>query len=213
MKQPSSVLFDLDGTLSDPADGIVRCILYAFERLGRPAPDRNALLKWIGPPLLQSFREHLTAGLAQQALKHYRERFSDCGMYENTLYHGARESLAALRARSVRLFVVTSKPVAFAVPIAEHFGITEYFDGIYGSELDGARSDKTELIAHVLERESIHGDAATMVGDRRYDVDGAHGNGLQAVGALWGYGTEAELAHADARCRSIGDVPGVLTEF
>ncbi len=212
MTSARSVLFDLDGTLTDPADGIVGCIRYAFERLEQPAPDHDSLLQWIGPPLLQSFREHLNAKLAERALKHYRERFSDCGMYENTLYSGVRESLGELRAQSFRLFIATSKPVAFAVPIAEHFGIKEYFHGIYGSELDGSRSEKTTLIAHALERESIDSESATMVGDRRYDVDGAHANGLRAVGALWGYGTATELEHADAHCASIVDVPGVLTE-
>ena len=212
MTGSGSVFFDLDGTLTDPAAGIVSCIRYAFERLERPPPAHDTLLTWIGPPLLESFREHLDGKLAERALRHYRERFADCGMYENALYSGARESLTALRELSCRLFVVTSKPVVFAVPIVEHFDIHEYFHGVYGSELDGSRSDKTKLIAYVLERESIDRETAMMVGDRSYDVDGAHENGLRAVGALWGYGSAAELAHADVRCSSILEVPGVVKE-
>ena len=205
-----SVFFDLDGTLTDPADGIVRCIRHAFDCLGKPAPQDAELLTWIGPPLLQSFGEHLDTDQAESALQHYRERFAQRGMYENSLYSGVLESLAVLKDLSCRLYIVTSKPVAFAVPIAEHFGIAGYFDGIFGSELDGSRSEKTELIAYVLQQEAIDCERATMVGDRRYDVDGAHGNGLRAVGALWGYGSAAELAHADVRCASIADVPKAI---
>lgn len=211
MDNVTNVCFDLDGTLTDPRVGIVRCIQHAFDRLGQPAPDERALLDWIGPPLLQSFREQLDDDLAEQALTHYRERFADSGLYENSLYTGVADVLETLKHMELRLFVATSKPTVFASRIVSHFDIARFFSRVYGSELDGRLANKGELIAHVLEAESLDPASTVMIGDRHHDIDGARENGVRAIGALWGYGSRAELAHADALCRDVLGVPEVVS--
>ncbi len=208
-----TALFDLDGTLTDPQTGITSCIAHALTRLGEPVPDMPALRDWIGAPLHRAFHEHLgSQSRADEALRHYRDRFSSIGLFENELFAGMTDALAAVRDRWDRLFVVTSKPRPFAEQIIEHFALTTYFDDVYGSELDGRFAEKTDLLAHVLERETIDAAGATMIGDRRYDILAAAAHGVRSIGVLWGFGDRAELesAGADAICSAVPELPGVL---
>lgn len=196
-----TVLFDLDGTLTDPATGIVACLQHALRQLGREVwPDRE-LLRFIGPPLQLGFAEILQTRdevLIGQAVAHYRERFSTVGLFENQVYAGIPELLAELQTRGAQLFVATSKPTVFARRILEHFGLMRYFSQVYGSELSGERANKAELIGHIVQSEGPRADSTRMVGDRSHDVIGASAHGIPTVGVLWGYGDRAELEAAGA---------------
>jgi phosphoglycolate phosphatase len=196
-----SVFFDLDGTLCDPREGICRCLRYAFEQSGYSSPPDDQLERHIGPPLRETFLTLLqtkNAETIERAVVLYRQRFAAHGIYENRVYPGIEEALAALRSASYHLYVVTSKPTVFAQRILVHLGLNSMFRNVYGSELDGSRSDKGELIAHVLGEEKIPSSDAVMVGDREHDIKGALANGVFSIGALWGYGTREELTEADA---------------
>jgi len=195
------LLFDLDGTLTDSAAGITRCIAHALERLGRVPPPAAALRPCIGAPLAEAFRALLGGAddsLVRHAVALYRERFASVGMYENEVCAGIPELLATLRERGLPLRVVTSKPTVYSVEIVRHFGLADFFEGVHGSELDGTRTDKTELVAHVLEIEKIAPHEAIMIGDRSHDVRGALANDVRPIGVLWGYGSREELAAAGA---------------
>lgn len=209
-----NILLDLDGTLTDPRVGIVSSIQHALKKLGRDAPADAALLRFIGPPLRDAFRDLLGStdpALVEQAIGFYRERYSTVGLLENELYPGIPEALSALQKRGIRLFVATSKPGIFARRILEHFQLADYFRGIWGCELDGTRSDKTSLIAHVLEQERLPRQETVMVGDRSHDAVGALSNGLIPIGALWGYGNEEELISAG--CKRLLRTPSELARF
>ncbi|HZW47043.1 MAG TPA: HAD family hydrolase [Microvirga sp.] len=186
-------LFDLDGTLTDPKAGITRSIQYALERLGRPVPEADALTWMIGPPLIAGFTKLLGAEDAPEAVRLYRERFSDVGLFENEVCRGIPAALDTLHAAGVRLFVATSKPHVFARRIVEHFGLSRYFREVYGSELDNRNADKRDLIRHIHERERFDPAAAVMIGDREHDAIGARANGIAAIGVTWGYGSRQEL--------------------
>jgi phosphoglycolate phosphatase len=198
-----NLLFDLDGTLTDPYEGITRCISHALEMLDRPSPPRMDLRWCIGPPLKNSFTKLLDCdddNLAEKALAIYRERFSSVGIFENEVYKGIPEALINLQEMGHTLYIATSKPTVYAEKIIEHFGLHHSFKGIYGSELDGTRSNKTSLISHILQSESIASSDALMIGDREHDMIGAKANEVFGLGVLWGYGTldelEASGAHA-----------------
>jgi phosphoglycolate phosphatase len=194
-----TILFDLDGTVIDPALGLFACIRYAFEQCGEPPPDEDALRGWIGPPLHHSFEASLgNAGLAASALDHYRERYEGGAMYENTLYPGISELIKALHGTGHRLFIATSKPVFYAKPIIERHGLASCFVEVCGAELDGVRSDKTELLAWIVERHGLDPTATTMIGDRRFDMIGARNNGIAPIGVTYGYGSVPELRAAGA---------------
>jgi phosphoglycolate phosphatase len=197
----SALFFDLDGTLTDSAPGITRCLAHAFAQLGATVPSEGELRSCIGPPLDHTFRRLLPslddAGIAR-AIALYRERFVAHGMYENAVYAGIPECLAQLRSARRRLFVVTAKPERFAKEIVRHFALGEFFEGVYGPSEDGALHDKGELIAHVLRCEGLDAGGVTMIGDRAHDVRGARQNGARSLGALWGYGSRAELEQAGA---------------
>ncbi len=201
----AAVVFDLDGTLTDSGPGIVRSTQLAIERLNTagglafPVPD-FAELGWIvGPPLQESFVKLVGADRAPTLLSLYRERYSTVGLFENSLYEGVVEALDHLTAREYRLFVATSKAEPYARRILDHFGLSKYFNQVYGAEMDGRRSDKAELLSYLLGRER---NGATqrivMIGDQRHDALGARAVGIPAIGALWGYGDAEELAAAGA---------------
>lgn len=204
-----AICFDLDGTLTDPKLGITRSIRHALAVLDQPVPDDDDLTWCIGPPLLGSFETLL--GDRQQAaaaLGHFRERFSAVGLFENDVYPGIREALASLTSAGHRLFVATSKPWVYAERIIEHFALASHFEAVFGAELDGTRSDKTDLLAWVLDRASLDAATTTMIGDRSHDIIGARGNGMATVGVLYGYGTTEELtnAGADRLCTTPADL-------
>jgi phosphoglycolate phosphatase len=192
----NTVLFDLDGTLTDPREGITRCIAHALERMGVEPPPLDALTFAIGPPLRDSLaqllgtREHAAV---ERALALYRERFADVGLFENAPYDGVHDALAAIRASGARLFVATSKPLVYAERIVRHFGLDPHFVEVHGCELDGTREDKRDLLAHLLPRHGVTPHHAVMIGDRGVDMRAARHHGLHALGALWGYGSRAEL--------------------
>ena len=192
----NTVLFDLDGTLIYPFVGITRSIQYALERMGAPVPEA-AELKWcIGPPLWESFAVLLNTqdrDVQDQAVQFYRERYTREGLFENTLISGIGELVADLTSMGGTLFVATSKPHAYAGKIIEHFGLLEKFRKVYGSELDGTRSAKSELIAYLLSEEGLAASDCVMIGDRKHDLIGARANKVASVGVTWGYGSRSEL--------------------
>ncbi|MET0584617.1 MAG: HAD hydrolase-like protein [Candidatus Binatia bacterium] len=175
-----NVLFDLDGTLTDPREGILGCFKHALEKLQVAAPTDRELERFIGPPLWESFSTlcgSSNKGAVEQAVALYRERFATKGMFENRIYSGIADALARFQQARVQLFVVTSKVRLFAEPIVEHFGLRRFFISVYGGELDGSYVDKSELIAKVLRSESLTPDETVMIGDRAHDVIGAKATG------------------------------------
>ncbi|WP_298820283.1 HAD family hydrolase [uncultured Roseibium sp.] len=196
----TTVLFDLDGTLTDPFEGITRSIQYALEGMSSKVPDAKDLHWCIGPSLWDSFRVLLDTdekAELDRAVALYRERFTDVGLYENTLIEGIPQALSELRRLGFELHVCTSKPHAYAGKIVEHFELMPYFGKVYGSELDGRRSAKADLISHILDEEGITPTQVVMIGDREHDLIGAKANGVDSIGVLWGYGSHDELHKAD----------------
>lgn len=196
-----NILFDLDGTLTDPYEGITKCIEYALVTLGRPSPARSNLKWCIGPPLRNSFATLLDTDderLKDRAVAIYRERFNESGFFENEVYQGIPEALESLQHYGHTLYVATSKPHVFAKRILAHFGLQRHFKGVYGSELDGTRSDKTSLLSYLLEKEAIDSSQTSMVGDREHDMVGANANGVNCYGVLWGFGIRSELETSGA---------------
>jgi phosphoglycolate phosphatase len=193
------IYFDLDGTLTDPKPGITRSIQYALERLSCPVPSEDELIWCIGPPLHASLKK-LTGSdaLADEALLLYRERFGDIGLFENEVFPGIEDTLSALAKSGRRMFIATSKPAIYAERIVEHFGLKPYFERVFGSELDGTRTDKTDLLRYALEVARVDPDQAIMVGDRGHDMVGARNNAMTAIGVLYGYGSRDELVGAGA---------------
>ena len=195
-----AIFFDLDGTLTDPKPGITRSIQYALDKLAHPTIPTEDELTWcIGPPLRASF-VRLLGGEddADRAVSLYRERFSDIGLFENRVYDGIPEVLTTLSQSGQRLFVATSKPHVFATRIIEHFGLRHHFEHVFGSELDGRRVDKSDLLAYALQTVAVDPAKTLMIGDRSHDMVGAKNNGMQAIGVLYGYGSQDELIGAGA---------------
>ena len=210
----TNVLLDLDGTLTDPALGITNCIAYALTRLGAAVPVANELHFAIGPPLRGTFATLLATSdvaLIERAMVFYRERFTDIGLFENTVYDGVPEMLATLKARNFRLLLATAKPHVYARRILSHFGIDAPFDAVYGSELDGVRQHKGDLLAYLLQREAMDPRSAVMVGNRHHDIAAAHANGCRAIGVTYGYGSANELAQADSLCMSPADIADAIS--
>ena len=193
------IYFDLDGTLTDPKPGITRSIQYALERLGQPVPSEDDLAWCIGPPLLASLKKLVgTDALAGKALLLYRERFSEIGLFENEVFPGIEDTLSALAVSGRRMFVATSKPAVYAERIVSHFGLKQHFERVFGSELDGTRTDKTDLLRFALEAADVDPAQTVMIGDRSHDMVGARNNGMTAIGVLYGYGSRDELLEAGA---------------
>jgi len=196
------LFFDLDGTLTDGGEGITKCIQHALHTLGEPMPDVAALYRYVGPPLWESFRELLTRPCEERiaaAISAYRDRFVRVGMYENRLYPGIFDCLRELSRRAFHLYVVTSKPHAFASRITDYFKITSFFRKVHGPGLDDEKSTKADLIAHVLAEYAIEPSAAVMIGDRKHDAVGARSNSVYSIGVCWGYGSREELTAAGAQ--------------
>jgi phosphoglycolate phosphatase len=210
-----NLLFDLDGTLTDPAEGITRGYQFALEGLGHPMLPRAELLRFIGPPMRENFVAMLGADdreLIERAVALYRERFARVGLYENEVYPGVREMLSALRDADFRLFVATSKVTQYSVRILEHFRLAEFFVSVHGATPDGALDDKAELIARLLRLEEIDAAESVMIGDREHDVRAARRNGVRSVGVTYGYGSRAELSGAGANfiCGAPAEVAALL---
>lgn len=209
-----SVLFDLDGTLTDPGVGITRAVQYALAKLGIETGGFDELKKYIGPPLRASFKEfhHVSEEQSFQALSYYREYYEKTGMLENAEYPGISELLAGLKERGRKLFVATSKPWVYARKILSHFAMDRYFSAIEGSELDETRTDKAEVIGYVLQKHRLEKQTTVMVGDRAHDIVGAAKNGIDSIGVGYGFGSREELetARATYYVETIGDLAAFL---
>lgn len=192
------LFFDLDGTLSDPMLGITRSVQYALRHFGIEVSNLHKLCPFIGPPLAESFRDRYGMNEAEtaEAIARMREYFAPKGIFENELYAGIPELLADTAAAGCVNVMATSKPETFARRIAEHFDIARHFRLIAGSELDGRRTTKVEVIRHALAQLGIRPDEAVMIGDRRYDIEGAAAAGLDSVAVGWGYAEAGELEAA-----------------
>jgi len=196
MKSYKHILFDLDGTLTDPAEGITKCIAYALESKGIQTADLNSLKALIGPPLKDSFMH--TFGFEEKeaitCVDKYRERFSTVGLYENILFDRVPELLEQLKSRDYHIYLATSKPEIFAKKILSHFAIDQYFDFAGGSALDDSRPTKTSVIQYVMENTKLTDPQnCIMIGDRKHDLIGARETGMDAIGVLYGYGSRTEL--------------------
>lgn len=192
-------LFDLDGTLTDPQEGITGCVQYALEQFGI-REERASLKKFIGPPLKTSFMQFygFSEAEAERASAFYRARFAPIGVYENAPYDGIEAVLSGLKRSGAVLAVASSKPVVFVRQILERFSLIRYFDAVIGAEEDGSHGEKAEVIARAMEDIGAERDQTAMVGDRKYDILGAKANGIYAVGAAYGFAEEGELAAAGA---------------
>ena len=193
-----TILFDLDGTLTDSGEGIINCATLALNHFGLPVPDRETMRVFVGPPLDETFIKFgVPADKTDEAIAVYRSRYTTVGKFENYPYPGVEQLLQRLCADGHRLFVATSKPEGMSVEILEKFGLAQYFEMICGATLDGSRSKKADIISYLLER-SGGADNAIMVGDTAYDVIGAKAHGMPAVGVSWGYGKADDMASAGA---------------
>ncbi|MGE6550370.1 HAD family hydrolase [Bacillus mycoides] len=194
-------LFDLDGTLTDPKEGIINSVLYALEKIGIEEVNISELDSFIGPPIQQSFvdRYIMNEIEVERAVFYFREYLKQSGLLENKVYDGITTLLQELKDADNRLFVATSKPTVFAKQVIEHFQLTTFFEEIVGSNLDGTRIKKEEIIAHILQtNEELKKEEMVMIGDRKHDVIGANSNGIASIGVLYGYGSEIELSDAGA---------------
>jgi phosphoglycolate phosphatase len=199
MPTEPALFFDLDGTLTDPKPGITGSIQYALRKLDRPVPSQDELTWCIGPPLRASFVVLLGGeSLADRAVELYRERFADVGLFENSVYPDIEPVLVALSQSGGRMFVATSKPHVFATRIVAHFALRHHFEHVFGSELDGRRVDKSDLLAYALKQAGVDPAKTLMIGDRSHDMAGAANNGMKGIGVLYGYGSREELIGAGA---------------
>lgn len=201
MERFQYILFDLDGTLTDPAVGITNSIMYSLKKYNIKVDDRSELYKFIGPPLLESFMKYygFTEEEGKKAIEYYREYFGVKGLFENIIYDGIKDLLKSLKDNGKILLVATSKPQVFAEQILVHFKLDKYFSFIAGSNLDGTRIKKAEVIEYALEGLNITDLTKTiMVGDREHDIRGAKTIGIKSIGVLYGYGSKEELVNADA---------------
>lgn len=210
------LFLDLDGTLTDPAPGISTCFLHSARALGHTTLTEADVRRFIGPPLREAFAEVLgTRDVAriEEAVRIYRERFSTLGLFENALYPGVLDALAGLRSAGHPLSLVTSKAAVYAERIVDHFGLRVHIPRVYGAELSGERSTKTELVAYALAGEGLVAEQACMIGDREHDVRGAKANSVAAIAVTWGYGTRAELesAGADAIVDTLPELLAAIT--
>lgn len=204
------ILFDLDGTLTDPGLGITNSVAYALERYGIEVENRESLYPFIGPPLADSFMKFygFDSEKAMDAITVYREYFRDKGIFENEVYEGVRELLENIKASGRKTVLATSKPEEFAVRILEHFDLAKYFDVVAGASMDEKRNKKGDVIKYAMEKGAFRSENAVMIGDREHDIFGARENGLDSIGVLYGYGSRQELenAGADYIAESVQDI-------
>ena len=193
------ILFDLDGTLTDPGIGITNSVMYALKKFQIEVEDRTTLFKFIGPPLKASFEKYygFSKEESELALQYYREYFRPKGLYENQVYKGVRELLTDLKSRNKTLILATSKPEEFAIEILRHFDLYKYFDFVAGATMDSSRVKKADVILYALQSYEVSDlSSAIMIGDREHDILGAKQVGLDSIGVLYGYGDYEELKSA-----------------
>lgn len=216
MAKYKMILFDLDGTLSDPKEGITKSVQYALQKLGINEPNLDKLEPFIGPPLQQSFAEYYNFNekQTQQAIYFYREKFIQKGMFENELYPNIPQLLTSLQEHQLTLIVATSKPTIFAEKIIKYFKIEQYFSMIVGSDLDGTRTSKTDIIKYIIDKYKEHPlEDFIMIGDRKHDIIGAENTGIDSVGVTYGYGSPEELSnvHPTYLVQNVEDLIKILT--
>ena len=209
------ILFDLDGTLTDSGMGIVNSVAYSLQKKGIDVEDKEELLKFVGPPLIESYRRYYGYSMeeAVEMVDIYREYYGTKGLYENSVYEGMEEVLKVLKERGKVLVVATSKPEEYARQIVEHYGLSKYFIYVAGSNMDETRTKKAEVIAYALESCNIQNmNEVVMIGDRKHDVLGAKAMGVDSIGVLYGYGSREELeaAGADRIVESAEDLIRIL---
>ena len=193
-----SILFDLDGTLTDSGEGIINCAIFTMEHFGITPPPREEMRIFVGPPLVDNFRNYgIPEDRLEEAVAVYRSRYVPIGAYENFPYPGIDKLLQDLKALGHRLFVATSKPEAISIDILNHFGLAGNFEIIAGASKDGNRDKKSEVIAYLLENMGIY-DEIVMVGDTKYDILGAAAHNMPAIGVSWGYGDTEEMVSCGA---------------
>lgn len=195
------VLFDLDGTLTDPGEGITNSVAYALNKFGIKVNDKSELYNFIGPPLIDSFMKYygMSYDDGLKAVEYYREYFGVTGIYENTMFDGIPDLLDTIKKSGRTISLATSKPEQYAVCILEHFNLTQYFDFVGAATMDETRSKKADVIDYTLKQLSITDKSkVVMVGDRHHDIEGAKQNGIDSIGVLVGYGDKAELENAGA---------------
>ena len=201
MKSYEVILFDLDGTLTESGEGITKSVQYALDKMRYPEMDLEKLRVFVGPPLLEQFMKYtgMSEEEARQAVVYYRERYSVTGIFENRVYDGVQNMLEELRRKGYLLAVSSSKPEYFVTKVLDHFGLTGYFDEIVGSEMNGKRTGKADVIEETLRRLQLsdHREQVIMVGDKEHDVFGARTCGLECIAVSYGYGTMEELTQAD----------------
>lgn len=211
------ILFDLDGTLTDPFLGITRSVAYSLKSFGIEVDDLETLKPFIGPPLDVSFREyyHMDEAQSWNAVEKYREYFSKKGLFENKVYEGMEDFLQSLLNMDMKLYVCTSKPEVFAKEILDHFSLTPYFTGIYGATLDGSLKNKGDVIAHCIKQEQLNIQDCMMVGDRQHDIVGAHQNQIPCIGVLYGYGSLEEFQeyHCDYIAKDLIELKKIIEEW
>lgn len=206
-----TILFDLDGTLTDAGEGIINCARLALEHFGLPTPDKETMRVFVGPPLRETFLKFgVKSENVEEAIAVYRSRYVPIGMFENTPYPGIKAMLAALKAKGHKLYVATSKPESMATAILEKFELAPYFDLICGATLDASRDSKDKVIGYLLEKVE-QTDDIIMVGDTAYDVLGAAKHGIKTIGVSWGYGKVSDMV--DAGAAAIADSPARLLEM
>ncbi len=195
------IFLDLDGTVTESEEGILNSVAYALEKLGYPVEDKNTLRPFIGPPLSESFREFygFDDETSARGVRYYREYYPQKGIFENKLYGGMEELLKALSETDSTIVLATSKPEVFAVRILEHFGVSQYFDLIAGSTMDGTRNNKTDVLKYAISQIGVTDmSESLMVGDRKHDVAGAHNVGMKCAYVLFGYGSREEAQSCGA---------------
>ena len=211
-----NILIDLDGTLTDPKVGITTSARYGLAKVGHAIPESENIDWIIGPPLKASLAKILNVDandvLADQALLGYRERFAVTGLFENHVFDDVAETLDALKNKGYRLFLATAKPEVYARQILDHFDLLKFFEYPYGSELNGERTNKGDLIAYILKKEQLNPDECLMVGDREHDIFGARHNGIETIAVEYGYGSKQELDQAQpkARIQKFSDILNVI---
>ena len=192
-----TILFDLDGTLTQPASGIINSFVHALTRLEQPAPAKDSLGWIIGPALRQSFSKLIKdKGKVETAIKYYREYYTDKGIFDAHVFEGIPQTLTALQAKNHRLFVCTAKPRPFALRVLEHFKLNHFFENVYGPDFDGHMDNKAHLLKLLLEENNLSPAGCCLIGDRLYDASAALENAVTPIGALWGFGSQQELEEA-----------------
>lgn len=196
----NTVLFDLDGTLTDPGTGITNSVAHALKKYGIEVQDKKELYKFIGPPLYESFMKYygFSKEEAETAVDYFRDYFRDTGIFENKVYDGIPNLLNELEASGIKIILATSKPEEFAKRILAHFNLDKYFDFVAGATMDSSRVKKGDVIAYALKESGCSAENAVMIGDKMHDILGAKENGLDSIGVLFGYGSREELENAEA---------------